>query len=286
MFHYGNNLENLQNDVRMKPETYNTVIEKSKDKLKKDTSFIRRNYPVFWVALALYALATCISASSIFAHLNIRMGETFVSWIAVVLAGVGTVVVIFMQFMLKFFVDDLQAGAHNKGGGDFAMMVVKAIVGVAGIGFGIMLSLGGADKVVGYVAKQNTDVNVDLISIDSIQNYYDQRRTEYQRAQTAYLNTKWKGNITTPALKQSAKINDILENVENERAAAIAQAEAKNNAAMDEYKTEVQGNKAQARGWMGIAEGLIVLCIILIGIFDDGVKREAKNIGVRVEQDF
>lgn len=270
----------------MKPETYNTIIDKSKDKLRKDNSFVRRNYQVFWIALGIYVLATILSASSIFAHLKIRADETFVSGLSYVLAGAGTILVIGFQFMLKFFVDDLQAGAHNKGGGDFAMMVLKGCMGVFGIVMGVMLSLGGAEKVVDFVSKKDTVINVDLISIDSISNYYDQRRAEYQRTQSAYLGTKWKGNVTAPALKQSAKINDILANVEQERAATIAAAEAKNQAAMDEYNLETSANKSQARGWMGFAEGAIVLCIILIGIFDDGVKREAVDLGVKVGQTF
>lgn len=270
----------------MQSETYNTIIEKSKNKLRKDNSFVRRNYQVFWIALGIYVLATILSASSIFMHLKIRADETFVTGLAYVLAGAGTILVIGFQFMLKFFVDDIQAGAHNKGGGDFAMMVLKGAMGVFGIVMGVMLSLGGADKVVEFVSKKDTAINVDLVSVDSISSYYDQRRAEYQRAQNAYLSTKWKGNVTAPALKQSAKINDILANVEAERAATIAAAEAKNQAALDEYHLETSSNKAQARGWMGFAEGAIVLCIILIGIFDDGVKREAKGLGVQVRETF
>lgn len=270
----------------MKAETYDTLIKNSADKLKKEKSFIRRNYVIFWIALGIYVLATILSASAIFANLRLWADETFFPAIGVILAVIGTLAVIGMQFMLKSFVDDIQAGAHNKGGSDGAMMALKGIIGVCGIAAGVWLSLGGAGAVVEYVAKKETDVNVDLISVDSISNYYDQRRAEYQRAQTAYLGTKWKGNITAPALKQSAKINDILANVETERAATIAAAEAKNKAAMDEYYAKTSNNKARAKGWMGIAEALITLSIILIGIFDDGVKREAKVHLQKAEETF
>lgn len=270
----------------MQPETYNTIIEKSKDKLRKDNSFVRRNYLVFWIALTIYILATILSASAIFANLRLWADETFFPALGVILAVLGTIIVLGMQFMLKLFVDDIQAGSHNKGGSDGAMMALKGILGAGGIAAGVWLSLGGAGAVVEYVAKKETSINVDLISVDSISNYYDQRRAEYQRAQSAYLGTKWKGNITAPALKQSAKINDILANVEAERAATIAAAEAKNQAAMDEYYAKTNNNKARAKGWMGIAEALIALAIILIGIFDDGVKKEAKNLGVKVQQTF
>ena len=89
-----------------------------------------------------------------------------------------------------------------------------------------------------------------------------------------------------PALKQSSKINDILSTVETERAAAIAAAEAKNQAALDEYLAETKVNQAGAKAFMGFAEFAIVLCIVLIGLFDDGVKKEAKGLGVQVNQPF
>ena len=270
----------------MQAETYNTIIEKSKDKIRKDSSFVRRNYIVLWVAWIIYIFATLASTVSIFTHINLRAGETFLPGIALVVAGLGTVLVISFQFMLKFFVDDWQARAHIRGGSEGAMMGLKGVMGIIGIAAGVMLSLGGADKAVEVVRKESTIENVNLISVDSISNYYDQRRAEYQRAQSAYLGTKWKGNVTAPALKQSAKINDILANVEAERAATIAAAEAKNQAAMDEYYAETEVNKSGARAFMGFAEFAIVLCIVLIGLFDDGVKKEAKGLGVQVGQTF
>jgi hypothetical protein len=270
----------------MQAETYNTIIEKSKDKIRKDSSFVRRNYVVLWVAWVIYIFATLASTVSIFTHINLRAGETFLPGIAIVVAGLGTVLVISFQFMLKFFVDDWQAKAHVRGGSEFAMMVLKGAMGVIGIIAGVMLSLGGAEKAVDVVRKQSTIENVPLISVDSISNYYDQRRAEYQRLQTAFMNTKYKGTTVAPALKQGAKFTDILAGVENERAAAIAQADAKNKAALDEYLAETKINQAGAKGFMGFAEFAIVLCIVLIGLFDDGVKKEAKGLGVRADQTF
>jgi len=278
--------QNKLNFNEMQTETYNTIIENSKNKIRKDSSFVRRNYVVLWVAWVIYIFATLASTVSIFTHINLRAGETFLPGIALVIAGLGTVLVISFQFMLKFFVDDWQARAHVRGGSEGAMMALKGVMGVIGIVAGVMLSLGGAEKAVDVVRKQSTIENVPLISIDSISTYYDQRRASYQQAQSAYLGTKWKGNITAPALKQSAKINDMLANVDQERAANIAAAEAKNQAALDEYYAETKINQAGARGFMGFAEFAIVLCIVLIGLFDDGVKKEAKELGVKVERTF
>jgi len=270
----------------MQAETYNTIIEKSKDKLRKDNSFVRRNYIVLWVAWVIYIFATLASTVSIFTHINLRAGETFLPGIALVVAGLGTVLVISFQFMLKFFVDDWQARAHVRGGSEFAMMCLKGAMGVIGIVAGVMLSLGGADKAVEVVRKESTIENVDLISVDSIKNDFNAKLAVYQRTQNAYLGTKYGGTTTAPALRQSAKYTDIIDRLEQERAATIAAAEAKNQAALDEYYAETEVNKSGARAFMGFAEFAIVLCIVLIGLFDDGVKKEAKGLGVQVHETF
>ena len=147
----------------MQAETYNTIIEKSKDKIRKDSSFVRRNYVVLWVAWVIYIFATLASTVSIFTHINLRAGETFIPGIAIVVAGLGTVLVISFQFMLKFFVDDWQARAHVRGGSEFAMMCLKGAMGIIGIVAGVMLSLGGADKAVEVVRKESTITTVRAI---------------------------------------------------------------------------------------------------------------------------
>lgn len=270
----------------MQTESYNTLMGKTENKLRKDNSFVRRNYAVYWIVTILYIAASLASAFAIFVHLNLRASETFKPAVAVIIASFLTLIIAGCQYMIKPLVDDWQAKAHIKGGADGAMMFFKGLAALIGIVAGVWLSLGGASKAVDVVRKDATEINVDLISIDSISNYYDQRRAEYQRTQSAYLGTKWKGNVTAPALKQSAKINDILANVEQERAATIAAASAKNDAALAEYQAETKINAAGAKGFMGFAEFLIVICAIMRGLFDDGLKKEAKSVGVKVGQTF
>ena len=103
----------------MKTDDYNRVLGSAVDKLRKDTSFVRRNYPVFWIALIMYLLCTAFSGAAIFAHVNIRAAETFAPLWAGILTGVITVVILGAQFMFKFVVDDWQAGVVTKGGADF-----------------------------------------------------------------------------------------------------------------------------------------------------------------------
>lgn len=268
----------------MHAEDYNRILGKASDKLRKDTSFVRRNYPVFWIALIMYLLCTAFSGAAIFAHVNIRATEIFAPLWASILTGVITVIILGAQFMFKFVVDDWQARVVTKGGADFAMMLFKAALGIAGMIFAITLSYNGAAKITDHVRKEEQESNVALISTDSIRSYYDARIAEKKESVKSQEKTKWKNNITSQANKNLTVLYQDISNLENERELAVKDAQGRNDIIISEYKSDTAENKSYAKGFAGIAEALALLCIILIGIFDDGLKKEAKSLGVKEEQ--
>lgn len=269
----------------MKTEDYNRVVEKAKGKIRKDNSFVRRNYPVFWIALIMYILCTVFSGAAIFAHVNIRAQELFTTFLAGALTLVITLVILGAQFMFKFVVDDIQAGAITKGGADFAMMIVKGLFGGAGVFFAITLSYQGAAKITDHVRKEEQAQNVSLISTDSIRAYYDARIADKKESVKQQEKTKWKGSITSGANKNLTVLYNDIAKLEEQREAAVKDAQGRNDATISEYQSDTVENKSYAKGFAGIAEGLALLCIVLIGIFDDGLKKEAKSIGVTVEKE-
>lgn len=269
----------------MHTEDYNRILGKATDKLRKDTSFVRRNYPVFWIALIMYILCTVFSGAAIFAHVNIRAGEIFSPLWASILTGVITVIILGAQFMFKFVVDDWQARVVTKGGPDFAMMLFKAALGTAGMIFAITLSYQGAAKITDHVRKEEQAQNVALISADSIRAYYDARIADKKESVKQQEKTKWKGSITSGANKNLTVLYSDIAQLESEREAAVKDAQARNDAIVLEYNADTDENKSYAKGFAGIAEALALLCIILIGIFDDGLKKEARSIGVTVEEE-
>lgn len=271
----------------MQSDTYNDIIEKSKDKIRKDNSFIRRNYPVLVLAWVAYIIATLVSTGAVAAHVFIRMHETFNTVVAAIFTVLITGLVVVFQFMLKSFVDDCQAKAWRKGGSDRVMMLGKIVAGLTGLIAGAMLSINGADKAVDFVRKEKTETAVKTIDLVPIKTEFDSRIAALQRQRAVYEASTWKGKPTPHALRGVKKIDDQIALINAERAAKVAQVDSSNVALLSEYQAETATNSNAARGFMGIAEILIIpLCLILIGIFDDGVKREAKSIGVQVGQTF
>ncbi len=270
----------------MKTDDYNRVLGSAVDKLRKDTSFVRRNYPVFWIALIMYLLCTAFSGAAIFAHVNIRAAETFAPLWAGILTGVITVVILGAQFMFKFVVDDWQAGVVTKGGADFYMMLFKGALGVAGMIFAITLSWNGAAKITDHVREKDAIENVSLISTDSIRNYYDTRIAEINGRIGKQEGTTYKRRITAQANENLSVLFSTVNQLESEKAQAIKDATTRNDTAFGAYKSETIENQSYAKGFAGIAEGLALLCIILIGIFDDGLKKEATALGVKVSEPF
>lgn len=270
----------------MKTDDFNRVIDSAKDKLRKDTSFVRRNYPVFWIALIMYLLCTAFSGSAIFAHVNIRLSEIFSTLWASIITGVLTVIVLGAQFMFKYVVDDWQAGVVTKGGADFAMMIFKGLLGTAGMVFAITLSWNGAAKITSHVREGAQIENVKLISVDSIQQYYDGQIADVNAKIARQENNTYRKAITAQSNKNLATLYATLKDLQDRKAADISNAQGRNDAEIGSYKSETTENQSYARGFAGIAEGLALLCIILIGIFDDGLKKEAKELGVQIGQPF
>lgn len=271
----------------MQTETYNDIIEKSKDKIRKDTSFIRRNYPVLVLAWVAYIIATVVSTGAVAAHVFLRLNETFNTVVAAIFTVLITALVIVFQFMLKAFVDDCQAKAWRKGGSDRVMMLGKIIAGLTGLIAGALLSINGADKAVDFVRKEKTETAVKTIDLAPIKTEFDSRIAALQAQRRTYEASTWKGKPTPHALRGVKRIDDQIALINAERMAKVMQVDSVNTAMLSEYQAETATNSNAARGFMGIAEILIIpLCLILIGIYDDGVKKEAKSIGVQVGANF
>ena len=270
----------------MQTDSYNTLMSKTEAKLRKETSFVRRNYVVYWIVTILYIAASLASAFTIFVHLNLRGAETFKPAVAVIIAAFLTLLIAGCQYMIKEVVDDWQAKAHIKGGADGAMMFFKGLAALIGMVGGVWLSIGGASKAVDVVRKDATEINVDLVSVDSIRNYYDGKIAELNGRIGKQEGTTYKRKITAQANQNLSTLFNTLEKLEYEKSSAMDSANQKNNAALAEYQAETKVNAAGAKGFMGFAELLILVCAIMRGLFDDGMKKEAKSMGVQSGVNF
>jgi hypothetical protein len=258
----------------MKAGHYDHLLRTAEDKVKKDNSFVRRNYPVFWIATFIYVAAMIFSFSAEFSHIKIRASEIFNQTIAVSLAIILSLIIEGLKFIGKYAVDDYQAGAHLKPGAEKSMFYTKIILAVIGFGLSIWLSVEGASKVTDFVRKQDAIEKVDLVSVEEIKHEYDNRLGQLQKDRTMYENSTWKGKPTQEGLRGAAKVDQQITDLGNERRAALAKADSTNAALMLEYRVDTDSNKSYAKGFAGIAEIVMIVCIFLIGFFDDGLKEE------------
>jgi len=270
----------------MQPETYNTIIGKSEDKLRRETSFVRRNYSFYWIATILYILASLGSAFTIFMHMNMRAGETFYPTVAIIIASFITLVIAGCQYMIEPLVDDYQAKAHIKGGSDGALMFLKGLAALVGIVGGVWLSINGASKAVDVVRKDTTFENIKLISEDSIARYYDTQIAQINGSIGKQEGTTYKRKITAPATKNLTILFSTVNDLQAKKAAELADAKAKNDLVLAEYKDETKVNAAGAKGFMGFLELLIVITAVMRGVFNDGLKKEAKSVSIKAGQTF
>jgi len=270
----------------MNTEAYNTIIGKTEDKLRKDNSFVRRNYIVHQIAKVIYIAASIASAFAIWTHLHLRAGETFGSAIAIIIASFLTLLIAGCQYMIKPFVDDWQAQAHIKGGEDGAMMFFKGLIAVIGIVAGVWLSLNGAAKAVDVVRKESVAENLPLVSIENIKREHSQRRAELQHQREGYETNTWEGKLLKDGLKGIKYIDGQISMIDSDERTAIAKADSTNTALLSEYYAETKINAAGAKGFMGFSEFLIILCAFMMGLFEKGTKNEAKSLGVKVSNPF
>ena len=281
-FYNGKYLETFKTHLEMNNEILNNELNKAAKKAGKDKSFIRRNFWV-WVLVAyfIYPTATIFSAITEGGHIYSRAFETFAHSTAAWLITIVLVVILeSSKYLLKFAVDDLQANVFTKGGAELFAFFVKAIWGLLALGISIFLSISGASKISGDWRKADQSNVVATVSLDSINTKYDARIAPYQAQVNSLRRNTWEGVMNPVSVRSMDRVNKIIEGIESERSQEIAKANSENTALIEEYKGATIDNQSYAQGFAGISEAIILLCIIFIGVYDDGIKKEAKGLGI------
>jgi hypothetical protein len=260
----------------MNSEAFDLQMKRAQERLENQKSFIRRNY-FMWVFIAylMYPAATIFSAYYEGQHIFVRMKEVTGNFGgALLLTGMLVLMLEGSKYFLKLAVDDWQAGALHKGGADAFGFIVKIIWGLVALGFSIYLSLEGAKKISTDNRENRMNSEVALISIDSINTVFDQRLAPYQASAKSYQGTTWKGVMTAGAIKAAQANNKTISQIEDQRAAAVEKANLENQARLEKYQSTTVQSANYATTFAGIAEFVILLCVVFIGIYDDGVRKE------------
>lgn len=253
---------------------------RGREKLAHVNSFIQRNYGL-WVAISfgIYPLAAIFSAITEGSRIYLSVYEVVPSSaMAMVATGILVLLIeVVMFFTGKTAVDDVQAGVFSLGGAHVAAFALKLIIFIGVTGFSISLSLSGAhDSSISMAAKNKPPM---LASMDSLNQVYDKRLLPYQQNMEAARSTRWKGSVTRDAMKNLTATQSTVDRIESERAAAADSLTAYNARITQAWSDKTATSANWLKGFAGIGEALKIFCLIFIGIYDQGVIKEAHGSG-------
>lgn len=259
--------------------------EKARLAYKVKQSFIGRNFYLFYGVCIVYFAAAVWSMTTAGGNLYIRsagmLGENIFAAIA---AGIGAVALIGLQFISgKGAVDDMQIGIFrerkNASGeseylhslGNRAFFILKCCGFVAATAVSITLSIDGVkvgNEWFRYEKRPPVLAQADVSFYDAeIQRIAQNIETERSR--------KWKGVLVTDASRRIADYEKQQAAIRDQRAATIAAVDARNAKKMKKWQEETERNSFALQGFGGVAEVVIIFCVIFIGLYDDGLYREA-----------
>jgi hypothetical protein len=260
------------------------ILKRERDRaISKATdgqSFIIRNFWM-WVVIAyvVYPAAAIFSALTEGGHILIRaqaaLGEGNAAWAV-------TALLVLMIETLKFFlgkgtVDDIQANPFSQGGATLSMFVLKAI-GFAGIMFlSVNLSVTGAGLINETIRKHSRPVTSEAGYVDEsgIISRYDAELKPHRDNIREYQGIRWKGTITVAAQRMIRAEQAQIDKIIAARDIELARVRTENDQLKSDWVATTEDNSSYAMGFAGIGEAIALLALIFIGIYDDGIKREA-----------
>jgi len=265
----------------MNQSTINKALERAKVAYKVKNSFVGRNYFLFWGFVAVGILAALWSMATAGGNLYIRFAGMFGEGTpALLAAAVGAFTLIGLQYFSgKGTVDDLQIGILKRStegewkysAGDRAFFFLKAVGFICATAASITLSISGVkagNEWFRYDKRPPTEQVADVSFFDSeVARLSGNIETEKGR--------KWKGVLVTDASRRIERYEKELSNIRAQRAAAIAGVQEKNSLMWSKWERQTERNSTTLQGVGGIAEIVVVFCIIFIGLYDDGLYREA-----------
>ena len=261
-------------------------MERANRKISNNQSFIARNYWL-WVVVAfiLYPLSAIFSAITEGGHILLRSRAMLGEGIAPIII---TIILVLMIECLKYFlgkgaVDDLQANPFSEGGSALAAFAVKFVGFIGIMTFSIMLSVNGAGMMNEHFRKTVKPVNTEAGYLDesAIVARYDQELLPHRENIKQYSSIKWKGTITVDARRMIRAEQRQIDRIIAARDTELARARENNDGMKSEWVADTQENSSYAMGFAGLGEAVCLFCLIFIGIYDDGIKKQVRGVTLR-----
>ena len=154
-----------------------------------------------------------------------------------------------------------------KDGGYYQIYFVPTLIwALLAYGGSVFMSINGAPSISKNISSYTNEI--DLINLDSINQHFNARLLPYQDIIEHSKNTKWKGSITRDAMKSINKNTEIIESLETQRISAIQQAETENKERQSETASDVSEWGLWLKGFGGVGEGIQVLCLLMLSIYN------------------
>jgi hypothetical protein len=244
-------------------------------------SFTHRNV-YLWVFLAwvVYPCGVLLSGftEGFFIHSLAARFSAPVAWGFTALAVLAIEGLIY--FLGKTAIDDVQAGVFSGTLTERAMFALKALGFVACFALSVHLSLRGAPLFQEWHQRSADPVALRLEDEGQIERAYADDKAVQLDIIAGARATTWRGSITRPAMASLRTAQAELARIDAAIAADRERVRQRNAAAVDAYEAEVAAGSRTAFSLAGLGQGVVLLCIILIGLYDQGVDRE---VGARTQ---
>lgn len=259
----------------MNHETIARRKEKAAQEYSVKQSFIGRNTRLFYMVCGVYLIAAGWSAVTAGGNIYIRL-ETAMGTGALpfTLAALLALAIVTLQYVTgKGMVDDLQVNAYKGTLSEKSMLYLKASAFLVVTTFSVMLSVNGA-KIANqwYRETRNT---ATLLDENAAVAQFDARILAAESRIKDLSQVKWKNTITVDARRMIASEQRNIQSLQTQRAVEVERIRDINQANLTQHTIQTDQNGFFLAHLAGVGELVCLFCILFIGIYDDGIYREA-----------
>jgi len=244
-------------------------------------NFITQNYALkVAFTWCIYPIATILAMATSATHLWVNF-ETTISW-APLAAFLTFLLVVFLE-VAKYFsadvvVDGIRTGIFSKPRPHQIAFIVSAILAVVAYTTSIYLDWKGAPIAAEYFKKMSDPVKAQYVSLDSINAVYDNRIAAEASVIGDAKKMTWKGKVIERGQKLINKAQDNKMLHEQQRAEAVAAAQAENASILQEYEEKTANAGFWFQNLIGVGIFFQILSMIFVAIYNDGAKYDIEKV--------